>query len=136
MGRAPTAKAGPASCRAYRRPAARLVEGETARHAGAGAAIDISDGLVADSGHLGRASGVGIALDALPVVDGATRDEALHGGEEYELLIATGDPDRLVRNFRAAGLRPPLPIGICTDRAGQATLDGEPLPEGGWRHRF
>jgi len=122
--------------RAYRRPVARLDEGETARHSGAASAIDISDGLVADSGHLTRASGVGLALHALPVVDGATREEALHGGEEYELLIATGHPDRLVRNFGAAGLRPPLPIGICTDRPGQSTLDGEPLSEGGWRHQF
>jgi thiamine-monophosphate kinase len=122
--------------RAYRRPVARLDEGETARHSGAAAAIDISDGLVADSGHLTRASGVGLALDTLPVIDGATREEALHGGEEYELLIATGDPDRLVRNFGAAGLRPPLPIGVCTDRPGPSTLDGEPLPEGGWRHQF
>jgi thiamine-monophosphate kinase len=131
-----TGAATSALLRAYRRPVARLGEGETARHSGARAAIDISDGLVADSGHLARASGVGIALDTLPVVDGGTREEALYGGEEYELLIATGDPDRLVRDFGAAGLRPPLAIGICTDRPGRATLDGEPLPEGGWRHRF
>ena len=131
-----TGAATSALLRAYRRPVARLGEGEAARHSGARAAIDISDGLVADSGHLARASGVGIALHTLPVVDGGTREEALHGGEEYELLIATADPDRLVRNFGAAGLRPPLPIGICTDRPGSATLDGEPLAEGGWRHRF
>ena len=83
-----------------------------------------------------HASGVGIALDRLPVVDGATREEALHGGEEYELLIATGEPDRLFEAFEAAGLRPPLPIGVCTTQLGQATLEGEPLPPGGWRHQF
>ena len=36
----------------------------------------------------------------------------------------------------AAGLAPPLAIGWCTERAGGHTLDGEPLPPGGWRHRF
>jgi thiamine-monophosphate kinase len=122
--------------RAYRRPVARLVEGETARLSGATAAIDISDGLVADSGHLAGASGVGIALDRLPVVEGGTREEALHGGEEYELLIATGEPDRLVGAFEAAGLRPPVPIGVCVTHTGLATLDGQPLSPGGWRHRF
>ncbi len=126
----------PALVRSHRRPVARLHEGETARLSGAGAAIDISDGLVADSGHLARASGVGIALDRLPVVDGGTRAEALHGGEEYELLIATGEPDRLVEAFEAAGLRPPVPIGVCTAKLGEISLDGEPLPSGGWRHRF
>jgi thiamine-monophosphate kinase len=122
--------------RAYRRPVARLDEGETARLSGAAAAIDISDGLAADSGHLARASGVGIAFDHLPVIEGGTRAEALHGGEEYELLIATGEPDRLVGAFEDAGLRPPVPVGVCIAGTGPATLHGEPLSSGGWRHRF
>ena len=79
---------------------------------------------------------MGIALDRLPVVEGGTREEALHGGEEYELLIATGEPDRLVGAFEAAGLRPPVPIGVCVTKTGLATLDGQPLSPGGWRHRF
>jgi len=129
-------QATPALARAYRRPRARLRQGEVARWAGATGAIDISDGLVADIGHLARASGVGMALDRLPVIDGATRDEALHGGEEYELLIATGEPERLVGAFEAEELRPPLPIGVCVAQLGQASLEGRPLPPGGWRHQF
>jgi hypothetical protein len=50
--------------------------------------------------------------------------------------VATGTPDRLVAAFREAGLRDPLPVGWCTDHPGQHTLDGDPLPAGGWRHRF
>ncbi len=57
---------------AHRRPRARLAEGEAARLAGASAAVDISDGLVADARHLAEASGVGLALVGIPVADGAT----------------------------------------------------------------
>jgi thiamine-monophosphate kinase len=122
--------------RAHRRPVARLDEGEAARLAGAGAAIDVSDGLATDARHLARASGVGLALAGLPVADGATGDEALQGGEDYELVIATGDPDRLIRAFERAGLRAPLPIGSCAADPAVLTLDGRPLPAGGWEHRF
>jgi thiamine-monophosphate kinase len=121
---------------AYRRPVARLHEGETARLAGASAAIDISDGLAADVSHLAVSSGVGVRLAAIPVVAGATAEEALHGGEDYELVVATPDPGALADAFAAAGLRPPLAIGICTDRPGELTLDGDPVGPAGWRHRF
>lgn len=122
--------------RAHRRPAARLTEGDVARRAGASAAIDLSDGLVGDLAHLAEASGIGVDLRTVPVADGATWDEALGGGEDYELLVATPSPDALVAAFRAADLAPPLPIGRCTDRSGHVTLDGDPVPPGGWRHRF
>jgi thiamine-monophosphate kinase len=122
--------------RAHRRPVARLREGEVARLSGATAAIDISDGLVADVVHLGRSSGVGVELDDCPVVGGATRPEALGGGEDYELVVATSDPDGLVAAYRSAGLRPPLPVGRCTHHPGEYSLDGGPLPAGGWRHRL
>ena len=65
------------------------------------------------------------------MADGATRDEALGGGEDYELLVATGAPDALVGAFRAAGLGPRCPSGWCTDSPGQHTLDGDPLPPAG-----
>ncbi len=122
--------------RAYRRPRARLEEGEVARLHGASAALDVSDGLVADAGHLARASGVGLQLESVPALEGATGEEALGGGEEYELVIATPDPVRLVAAFEAAGLRPPVPLGRCTDRPGVVTVDGVPAPSRGWQHRF
>jgi thiamine-monophosphate kinase len=122
--------------RAHRRPQARLRVGEVARQAGATAAIDISDGLVAEVRHLGWASGVGVALESPPVADGATEEEALGGGEEYELLVATPDPDRLVEAYRSAGLRGPMVVGRCTGRAGVFERAGRPLPPVGWRHRF
>jgi thiamine-monophosphate kinase len=121
---------------AHRRPVARLAEGETARRAGATAAIDISDGLAADVRHLADASGVGIELDHVPAAKGATEDEALGGGEDYELIIATADPDGLVAAFASAGLRVPIAIGRCTADPGERTLAGSDLPHLGWRHLF
>jgi thiamine-monophosphate kinase len=115
---------------------ARVDEGVAARRSGASAAIDVSDGLMADLVHLAEASGVGVELDDVPVAEGATLGEALGGGEDYELVLATGSVDELLAAFRAAGLRPPLPLGRCTDRPGEHTLGGGPLPPGGWRHSF
>ena len=122
--------------RAHRRPVARLAEGDTSRRSGASAAIDISDGLLADLSHLAVASGVGVDLDTVPVAEGASRGEAMSGGEDYELLVATGAPDHLVEAFASAGLAPPLPIGVCTADLGHLTLGGVELPAGGWLHRF
>ena len=127
---------GPDLIRSHRRPVARLAEGEAARRSGATAAIDLSDGLVGDLRHLAEASGIGVDLETVPVAEGATRDEALGGGEDYELLVATPTPDALVAAFRAADLATPVPVGRCTDRPGHITLDGDPLPPGGWRHLF
>ena len=123
-----------AAIRAHRRPVARLDEGEVARIAGATAAIDVSDGLVADIRHLASASGVGVELETIPAAAGSTAEEASGGGEEYELLLTTGDRPRLERAFEAAGLRPPLWLGRCSARPDRLTLGGVPLPPGGWTH--
>ena len=80
--------------------------------------IDVSDGLVADLGHIADASGVGYVLDAVPVAEGATEDQALHGGEDYELVFTGID--------LPVGIR----IGTCTDDPSQR------LPGGGFEHRF
>lgn len=127
-----------AAASAHRRPVARLAEGDVARRAGASAAVDVSDGLVVDAAHLAVASGVGLEMTVgqAAVAPGATRDEALGGGEDYQLLLATPDPDHLAAVFAAAGLRAPIPIGTCTASTEGLKLDGGELPQGGWRHRF
>ena len=83
---------------AHRRPRARLSLGRRALAAGVRAAVDISDGLLQDLGHLARASGVAASLDlaSLPLHPAAARllgerrarDLALGGGDDYELLLA------------------------------------------------
>jgi thiamine-monophosphate kinase len=121
---------------AHRRPRARLAEGETARTSGATAMVDVSDGLLADLRHVADASKVGFRLGEVPVAAGATLEDALGGGEDYELIVATPDPEQLVAAFRDAGLRPPLYVGTCTADAAERTLAGEPAPTLGWEHTW
>ena len=121
---------------AHRRPVARLPEGRAARAAGATAMVDVSDGLASDIGHLLDASRVGVTLDHVPVAGGATLDDALGGGEDYELVFTSSDPARVAATFAEAGLRQPIGIGYCTADPAQRLLDGAPLPDAGWRHQF
>jgi len=127
---------------AHRRPRARLAEGAAARAAGATAMIDVSDGLASDLRHLAAASGVGVVLEKVPVALGVPRvsDEpellALGGGEDYELLFAAADPERVATVFVELGLGLPLEIGFCTaDPSERRLRDGE-LPDVGWEHRW
>jgi thiamine-monophosphate kinase len=70
------------------RPVARVGEAQALARHGATAMIDISDGLGLDLSRLCAASGVGarVALADLPAGPRASADEALGGGEDYELL--------------------------------------------------
>jgi thiamine-monophosphate kinase len=51
--------------------------------------IDVSDGLSTDLGHILEESKVSarIYMNRIPAASGATLDQVLHGGEEYELLV-------------------------------------------------
>ena len=68
------------------------------------AMMDLSDGLGADLPRLARASKAGfdIELENLPVARGATIDNAISEGEDYELLFAVSPRDRnsLEREWR------------------------------------
>ncbi|MHB8294696.1 MAG: AIR synthase-related protein, partial [Acidimicrobiales bacterium] len=130
------ARAAEALVAAHARPVPRLEEGALARLAGATAMIDVSDGLALDLSRLAAASGVGAALDAVPVWPGATEEEALGGGEDYELLFAVPDAARALSAFEDAGACRPAVIGRCTKSRGELTLRGGVLPATGYRHRF
>jgi thiamine-monophosphate kinase len=121
---------------AYRRPVARLREGDTARGAGATAMIDVSDGLALDLHRLADASGVGFELGDVPVAEGATLEEALSGGEDYELLLTVpaSDQEALEAAFDAAGLRPPVRIGVVLADPTDRSFRGAPLARLGWQH--
>jgi len=90
-------------------PQPRLDEGGKAVELGAAAAIDISDGLLRDLGHICEESGVGaeVFLDEVPISDAAAAaarvlgedaaGAALFGGEDYELILVAeaGEADAL-----------------------------------------
>jgi thiamine-monophosphate kinase len=107
-----------------------------ARGAGVHAMMDLSDGLGLDLHRFADASGVGFELVDVPVAQGATIDEAISGGEDYELLIATDDAARLRLIFQDRGLRKPLTIGTVVSDAGVRTLRGEDFERRGWQHQL
>ncbi len=135
-------------------PTPRLRAGRALARGGlARAAIDVSDGLLADLEHLCRASGVGAQIDAaaVPLARGVDRGAraigreplalALCGGEDYELLFAArpgapgpsalgrrlGVPVAEIGRVIARGLRVEgLPRGVVAS-------PGKPRA-GGWRH--
>ena len=79
----------------FARPTPRLREARWLAAHGARAAIDISDGILAELAHLAAASGLRIDLDAdrVPLSEGVTKADSLQSGEEYELLVAGANLD-------------------------------------------
>lgn len=131
--------------RRFRVPEPRIALGR-ALAGTATAAIDISDGLVADLGHVCAASGVGARVDAASApLSAAARDclrrspelieTVLCGGDDYELLFAL-PPARL--DLLGALPAPACRIGVFTEGEGVTVLDatGAPLAfaASGWRH--
>lgn len=118
------------------RPTPRVALGELLRGV-ATAAIDISDGLAADLGHVLAASGCGarVALDRLPLADQVAGAVAASGdwslplasGDDYELCftIAPAHAGELAVLSAAAGC-PLTPIGEIEARAGLRLV----LPDG------
>lgn len=81
----------------------------------ASAAIDVSDGLLADLGHIAEASGLmaELSLDALPALpEGVDHDTALAcqlaGGDDYELCFTAAPSQRETLTTLAALLALPL----------------------------
>jgi thiamine-monophosphate kinase len=122
-------------------PQPRIVQGLwLQRHRLASAALDLSDGFSSDLAHLCEESGVAAEVDAaaLPIHPAATLAQALHGGEDYELLFTAPPTARLPRAI--AGV-PVTRIGrVLRARAGQPAMmlvspqGTQPLDAHGWEH--
>lgn len=120
----------------HRRPRARPAAGQAASRAGATAMIDVSDGLAADLGHILDASGVGVELDGVPAHPAARPEEAQTGGDDYELVICTPDPEELLHALRDVGAEEAQLIGRCHPDGSRRTLAGEPMASTGWEHTW
>ncbi len=122
-------------------PQPRIAQGLWLQRRGlASAALDLSDGLSSDLAHLCEESGVAAEVDAaaLPIHPAATLAQALHGGEDYELLFTAPPTARLPRAI--AGI-PITRIGrVLRARAGRpammlvSTQGTQPLEAHGWEH--
>ncbi len=127
--------------RAHLFPQPRVAQGLWLRKRGAAtAAIDVSDGLSTDLEHLCAESSLAAELDetALPVAAGAMLEQALDGGEDYELLFTAAEGTRIPRTI--AGVRVTR-IGRMVRRGRRAlmTLKGadggvRALEVRGWEH--
>jgi thiamine-monophosphate kinase len=122
-------------------PQPRIAQGLHLQRRGlASAALDLSDGLSTDLARLCQESAVAAEVDAarLPIHPAATLAQALHGGEDYELLFTAPAATRMPRSI--AGI-PVTRIGcILAARAGQPTVTlitpqgRKPLRSQGWEH--
>jgi len=107
----------------------RVAEARALVEHGVHAMIDLSDGLSTDLAHLLEASGVGARVEAALVPCHGTLPQALHDGEDYELLAAV-----------PPGTLPPgaIRIGTIVDGEGAVLVheDGaeDPLRPGGYEH--
>lgn len=127
---------------AHQRPEPPYAAGPQAAAAGATSMIDISDGLLADLGHVVRASGVGIDVrsDRLPLGDPVVTVAAAMNADPLAMVLTGGDDHALVATFPAERELPAgwTAIGRVLDGDGRAnvTIDGRVPTPGtrGWDH--
>jgi thiamine-monophosphate kinase len=123
---------------AYQRPEPPYGAGALAAQGGATSMIDVSDGLVADVGHLAVSSGVAIDIgtDAFPLDEPLVAVGAALGVDPIQFVLGGGEDHPLVATFPAGKALPDgfREIGTVTEGAG-VTVDGE-LYDGdpGWSH--
>ena len=127
---------------AYRRPVVPYGEGPTAAALGAHAMVDVSDGLLADLGHVAAASGVQVELERAALVvpdefDAASRalnldptGWLLTGGDDHALAACFASTTALPATWRVVGsVSAPGPDGP------RVLVDGAPYEsDAGWDH--
>ena len=116
-------------------PVARVKVGQWLRRRGlASAMIDVSDGLSTDLQHICKESGVGAEIEVAKIprarvgrpAQRVEMDQALHGGEDYELLFTS--PKKVPA--KVAGI-PITKIGQITQNGGMVLAE-----KGGGRRRL
>ncbi len=131
----------------YWRPSPRLATMIALRGV-ASAALDVSDGLVADLEHIAATSGVGIELEprAMPFSSGARKAIAhlseidlLTGGDDYEIALTISPKKAAILDEVAQASGVPITIvGRCVAGSGVRLCDEArgilPIPKTGFRH--
>jgi thiamine-monophosphate kinase len=123
---------------AYRRPEVPYRAGPQAARLGATSMIDVSDGLLADLGHVATASQVGIDLRSAAFEVPPQMRDAAHalGVDPYAWVLSGGDDHALAATFPAQVALPDhwRPVGRVVDGSG-LTVDGKPYKGAtGWDH--
>jgi len=122
---------------AHRRPEPPYFEGPHAATLGATAMTDVSDGLVADLGHVAAASGVRIDLQGAAVpVPAKLREVGAALNVDPMVWILTGGDDYALAATFPTGTELPEPwvrIGVVAEGEG-VRVDGRRWPAGGHEH--
>jgi thiamine-monophosphate kinase len=112
---------------AYRRPEPPYAAGAEARALGATAMIDVSDGLVADVGHVAEASGVAVDITtaAFELAEPLQAVGAALGADPMRFILGGGDDHALAATFPAGTVLPDgwTVIGTVAEGSG-VTVDG------------
>lgn len=139
----------PELIREYLRPLPRLAEGQWLQaQPGVKAMMDVSDGLLPDSRHIAKASGVGIDLRTAWLPGNAVLEDfwseqgidcaaqRLRSGEEYELLVVldAAEAEAICEAFAQAHELPLTVVGVCGDGHEGVWVDGAETDEKGFEH--
>jgi thiamine-monophosphate kinase len=138
----PKKKVNPKMHPAHFYPHPRLTVGQFLRsHKIASSLIDLSDGLSTDLHHLceesggkNRAVGAEITSELIPRAKDATLEQALHGGEDYELLFTAPANRKVPRKIAGISI---TRIGKILPSRQVTLLNGQhrtKLPARGWQH--
>lgn len=152
-GRADLLRAEPELLEAHRRPVPQMAAATALVETGVRCAIDVSDGLGRDLGHVAVASGVGIRIDearlprhggVVAVADAlglSTVDLIVGGGDDYAIAcsVAPSALPAAERACEAAGLRLRVIGEVVDDHAGRVLLHSRggahrDVTELGWEH--
>ena len=124
-------------------PSPRIEEGLLLRRIGVRAAMDVSDGLIADASKMCAASGVGAVIEADRVPASVElrrafpkdwRDLALAGGEDYELVFTA--PSETLARAQDMLETPVTVVGRIVEGEGVEVVGqlGSSAASGGWDH--
>jgi thiamine-monophosphate kinase len=125
---------------AHRRPEPPYSAGPAAAIAGATSMIDVSDGLVADLGHVAKASGMRIEVSraAFEVPDPLAEVASALGVDPLDWVLGSGEDHALAATFPSSDQLPPgwrvVGAVAAADPVGLVLVDGNPYATGGFDH--